>query len=191
MRVLLAAGGDAPIAVCRYDDGRGYPLAVARELFDDLRALPGEKAIWRLLGRHEDAVTEVPVAGRVPLEVDSWADYEEVVAAGWTWSNPRAIVARGGPGRTDPWMEKGVTRLTGWQVGIALGVVVILVAAVIVITIVRSGGPHRRSRRRPRSVRSTCCATQTDELAGIERINDSGVRILHSARALRKVAVGR
>ena len=32
---------------------------------------------------------------------------------------------------------------------------------------------------------------QTDELGGIARINDSGVRILHSARALRKVAVGR
>jgi hypothetical protein len=32
---------------------------------------------------------------------------------------------------------------------------------------------------------------QTAELSGIARINDSGVRILHSARALRKVAVGR
>jgi len=32
---------------------------------------------------------------------------------------------------------------------------------------------------------------QTAELSGIERINDSGVRILHSARALRKVAVGK
>jgi len=32
---------------------------------------------------------------------------------------------------------------------------------------------------------------QTDELGGVARINDSGVRILHSARALRKVAVGR
>jgi len=32
---------------------------------------------------------------------------------------------------------------------------------------------------------------QTDSLSGISRINDSGVRILHSARALRKVAVGK
>jgi hypothetical protein len=32
---------------------------------------------------------------------------------------------------------------------------------------------------------------QTDALAGIDRINDSGVRILHAARALRKVAVGK
>jgi hypothetical protein len=32
---------------------------------------------------------------------------------------------------------------------------------------------------------------QTDALEGISRINDSGVRILHAARALRKVAVGK
>ena len=32
---------------------------------------------------------------------------------------------------------------------------------------------------------------QTSELGGVARINDSGVRILHSARALRKVAVGK
>jgi hypothetical protein len=32
---------------------------------------------------------------------------------------------------------------------------------------------------------------QTDELGGIAQINDSGVRILHAARALRKVAVGK
>jgi hypothetical protein len=32
---------------------------------------------------------------------------------------------------------------------------------------------------------------QTAELPGIAQINDSGVRILHAARALRKVAVGK
>ena len=32
---------------------------------------------------------------------------------------------------------------------------------------------------------------QTTQLNDIGRINDSGVRILHSARALRKVAVGK
>jgi hypothetical protein len=32
---------------------------------------------------------------------------------------------------------------------------------------------------------------QTTELSGVGRINDSGVRILHAARALRKVAVGK
>jgi len=32
---------------------------------------------------------------------------------------------------------------------------------------------------------------QTAELGGIAQINDSGVRILHAARSLRKVAVGK
>jgi molybdenum cofactor cytidylyltransferase len=81
VRVLLAARGDAPIAVCSYDDGRGHPFAFGRELFGDLRALHGDKAVWRLLDEHAGAVAEVPVAGRVPLDVDTWADYEAVVAA--------------------------------------------------------------------------------------------------------------
>jgi molybdenum cofactor cytidylyltransferase len=81
VRVLLAARGDAPIAVCSYDDGRGHPFAFGRELFGDLRALHGDKAVWRLLDEHAGAVAEVPVAGRVPLDVDTWADYEAVLAA--------------------------------------------------------------------------------------------------------------
>ena len=35
------------------------------------------------------------------------------------------------------------------------------------------------------------CLQQTAELGGVARINDSGVRILHAARSLRKVAVGK
>jgi molybdenum cofactor cytidylyltransferase len=81
VRVLLAAGRDAPIAVCRYEDGRGHPFAFGRETFDDLRSLHGDKAVWRLLDERSDEVQEVPVAGPVPLDVDTWADYEAVVAA--------------------------------------------------------------------------------------------------------------
>jgi hypothetical protein len=80
--------------------------------------------------------------------------------------------------------------LTGWQVGIALGVVVILVAAAIVITIVQLAG--RIARQAATAVQAVdVVRAQTDELGGIARINDSGVRILHAARALRKVAVGK
>lgn len=79
---------------------------------------------------------------------------------------------------------------TGWVVGIALGIVVIAVAAVIVITIValatRIAGQARTAEEGVATVRR-----QTSDLGGIERINDSGVRILHAARALRKVAVGK
>ena len=79
---------------------------------------------------------------------------------------------------------------TGWQIGIALGIVVIAVAAVIVIMIVllamRIARQARTAEQAVEVVRQ-----QTDELGGIAQINDSGVRILHAARALRKVAVGK
>jgi hypothetical protein len=79
---------------------------------------------------------------------------------------------------------------TQWQVGIALGVVVIAIAAVIVITIVMLA--MRIAKQAKGSVEAVeVVRRQTDELAGIGRINDSGVRILHAARALRKVAVGK
>ena len=79
---------------------------------------------------------------------------------------------------------------SGWYVGMALGIVVILIAAAIVITIVllarRIAGQARVAVPALETVRE-----QTTELNNISRINDSGVRILHSARALRKVAVGK
>ena len=79
---------------------------------------------------------------------------------------------------------------TGWYVGLVLGIVVIAVAAAIVITIV--GLAQRISKQAATAVEGVdLVRTQTDSLAGISRINDSGVRILHSARALRKVAVGK
>jgi molybdenum cofactor cytidylyltransferase len=81
VRRLVAGRGDAPLAVCRYDDGRGHPFAFGRPVFDDLRGLHGDKAVWRMLEQRPDDVAEVPVAGPVPLDVDTWEDYQAVVAA--------------------------------------------------------------------------------------------------------------
>jgi hypothetical protein len=79
---------------------------------------------------------------------------------------------------------------SGWQVGLALGIAVVVVAAAIVIVIVllaiRIAWQARAAVQAVEVVRR-----QTAELGGIARINDSGVRILHAARALRKVAVGK
>ena len=80
MRVLLAARGEAPIAVCRYEDGRGHPFAFDRSMFEELRSLHGDKAVWKLLDARPDDVADVPIPGTVPLDVDTWADYEAVVA---------------------------------------------------------------------------------------------------------------
>jgi molybdenum cofactor cytidylyltransferase len=78
---LLGGRGDAPLAVCRYDDGRGHPIALARSVFADLAALHGDRGVWRLLDERAGDVAEVPVAGRVPLDVDTPEDYRAVLAA--------------------------------------------------------------------------------------------------------------
>lgn len=79
---------------------------------------------------------------------------------------------------------------TGWQVGLAIGIAIVAVAAVIVITIVllalRIAKQAKTAEEAVEVIRR-----QTAELGGIARINDSGVRILHAARSLRKVAVGK
>ena len=83
-----------------------------------------------------------------------------------------------------------VAASTQWQVGIALGIVVIAAAAAIVITIVLLA---RRIAKQAKTAEQAVgvVRAQTAELGGIARINDSGVRILHAARSLRKVAVGK
>jgi molybdenum cofactor cytidylyltransferase len=62
--------------VTRYDDGRGHPLWFARRCFDDLQALHGDKAVWRLLESGAVRVHEHGVPGReTPPDVDTWDDY--------------------------------------------------------------------------------------------------------------------
>ncbi|OJU84647.1 MAG: carbon monoxide dehydrogenase [Solirubrobacterales bacterium 70-9] len=78
---LLAGKGEAPMAVCEYEDGRGHPLAFSRSMFSDLSNLHGDKGVWRLMDQLGDAVATVPVRGPIPLDVDTWEDYEAVLDA--------------------------------------------------------------------------------------------------------------
>jgi molybdenum cofactor cytidylyltransferase len=75
VEALLAGCGDAPLAVCRYDDGRGHPIVFARSVFGSLANLHGDKGVWRLLDEAADDVAEVPVAGVIPRDVDTLEDY--------------------------------------------------------------------------------------------------------------------
>jgi molybdenum cofactor cytidylyltransferase len=85
VRALLEGRGDAPLAVCRYDDGRGHPLAFDRSVFAQLADLHGDKGVWRLLDERAGDVVDVPIAGTVPLDVDTPEDYQAVLAeAGYT-----------------------------------------------------------------------------------------------------------
>ena len=78
---LLAGRGDAPLAVCRYEDGRGHPIAFARSTFGALADLHGDKGVWRLLDQRAGEVTEVAVEGAIPLDVDTEEDYAAVLAS--------------------------------------------------------------------------------------------------------------
>ena len=78
---LIAGRGQARVAACDYTNGRGHPLAFARAMFGDLASLHGDKGVWKLLDRHADEVVDVPVAGPIPRDVDTWEDYMAVRAS--------------------------------------------------------------------------------------------------------------
>ena len=79
---------------------------------------------------------------------------------------------------------------TSWYIGLGLGVVVVIVAVIIIVTILVLA--NRIEKQASTAVGAVDqVRAQTDELdGGVDHINDSGVRILQSARALRKTAVG-
>jgi hypothetical protein len=80
--------------------------------------------------------------------------------------------------------------ITVWYVGFALGFAVTAIAVVIVMTIMfwasRIANQAHLAREAVETIRA-----QSTELNDVPKIVDSGVRILHSARTLRKVAVGK
>ncbi len=77
---LVAGRGQAPLAACGYENGRGHPLLFARSMFGELGELHGDKGVWKLLDRHAEDLVDVPIDGPIPLDVDTWEDYRSVLA---------------------------------------------------------------------------------------------------------------
>jgi molybdenum cofactor cytidylyltransferase len=77
---LVKQAAASPLGVCRYSDGRGHPFWFHRDVFADLRSLHGDKAVWKLLESGRYNVTDVEIDGPVPLDVDTWDDYEALLA---------------------------------------------------------------------------------------------------------------
>jgi molybdenum cofactor cytidylyltransferase len=78
--VRRVAAATTPLAVCRYADGLGHPFWFAREVLPELHTLHGDKAVWKLLHAGRHPVTEVPADGPVPIDVDTPADYQRLLA---------------------------------------------------------------------------------------------------------------
>jgi hypothetical protein len=79
---------------------------------------------------------------------------------------------------------------TDWYLGLSLGFLAVAVAATLVAIILSLAGAIAGQAQTAESG-VVLVRDQTTTLPGIAQVNDSGVRILHAARALRKVAVGK
>ncbi|MCW2763042.1 MAG: carbon monoxide dehydrogenase accesory protein [Marmoricola sp.] len=79
---LEATARDHPVGVCEYDDGLGHPLWFDRQMFGALEAMHGDKAVWKLVDdqRPDADVVRVRISGPVPRDVDTWADYQAMLA---------------------------------------------------------------------------------------------------------------
>ncbi|MFF0251330.1 NTP transferase domain-containing protein [Micromonospora zamorensis] len=78
--VRRVAAAATPLAVCRYANGLGHPFRIGRAVLPELYDLHGDKAVWKLLHSGRHPVTEVPVDGPVPIDVDTRADYQRLLA---------------------------------------------------------------------------------------------------------------
>ena len=76
---LIDSRRGAPIAVCRYSDGIGHPFWLGRKVFGELAELHGDRGVWRLIESGRFDVQQVPIASIVPLDVDTWDDYQRLL----------------------------------------------------------------------------------------------------------------
>jgi molybdenum cofactor cytidylyltransferase len=76
----LVAEVATPVGVSRYDNGRGHPCFFMREMFGKLRSLRRDQDIWKLIDDGPAPVTDVDAIGNVPLRVETWDDYQSLVA---------------------------------------------------------------------------------------------------------------
>lgn len=78
-----------------------------------------------------------------------------------------------------------------WYIGFSLAFVVVVVVVVIVATILTLAARIADQARAAGAGVDVVRAQTTSLDKGVELVNDSAVRILHMARALRKVVVGK
>ena len=79
--VLAEWGRERPWAsVTSYREKLGHPFIFARQAFDDLRELHGDKAVWKLIEAYPNRVLQVEIEAALPPDVDTPEDYEMALA---------------------------------------------------------------------------------------------------------------
>ena len=80
---------------------------------------------------------------------------------------------------------------TDWYIGFSLSFIVIVVVVIIVGTILTLAASIADQARGAAAGVDVVRAQTTSLESGVELVNDCAVRILHMARSLRKIAVGK
>jgi molybdenum cofactor cytidylyltransferase len=70
-----------PIVRVSYRGRSGHPMLFTKELFGQLRALHGDKGVWKLCDAHPKWVHEVEVERPYPGDVNTWEDYTKLTSA--------------------------------------------------------------------------------------------------------------
>lgn len=81
VRDLVAHGALENVGACRYANGWGHPLWLGRAVFGELSELVDDRAVWTLFARADADRFELPVDGRVPLDVGTWDQYRALLDA--------------------------------------------------------------------------------------------------------------
>lgn len=88
-------------------------------------------------------------------------------------------------------MNQLAATYTDWYIGLGLVFAVIVVVVIIVAIILTLAARIADQARGAAAGVDTVRAQTTSLKTGVAQVNDSAVRILHMARTLRKVAVGK
>jgi molybdenum cofactor cytidylyltransferase len=70
-----------PIVRVSYRGRSGHPMLFAKAQFGQLKALHGDKGVWKLCDAHPEWVHEVEIDHPYPGDVNTWEDYTKLTSA--------------------------------------------------------------------------------------------------------------
>jgi molybdenum cofactor cytidylyltransferase len=70
----------APLVRVSYRGRSGHPMLFAKALFGQLKALHGDKGVWKLCDAHPEWVREVAIDRPYPGDINTWEDYTKLTS---------------------------------------------------------------------------------------------------------------
>jgi molybdenum cofactor cytidylyltransferase len=70
-----------PVVRVSYRGRSGHPMLFTKALFGQLKALHGDKGVWKLCDAHPEWVREIEVDRPYPGDVNTWEDYAKLTSA--------------------------------------------------------------------------------------------------------------